>query len=425
MPLKRYSYRADLSESQRRDAVRLFGCVRVVWNDALRMSEDAYAATGRKPSRGDLSRALTIAKTTEARAWLADVSSVPLQQSLADLDKAYRAFFDSVTGKRKGTKVRPPRFKKRGHRQSARFTRAAGFKVTTTTHGVGFVTLPKIGRVRFRLSRDLPSNPTSVTLIQTPDARFHVSFVVDEPSEDRRPVVSTADDTRPSVGIDVGLTSLAAITRSDGTRTKLDNPRWTRTRSVKIARAQRAYARKQKGSKNQDKARIKVAVHHRKATDARHDHYRKLAHELVRENQAVAFETLNLRGLGQTRLARSLHDAAWGTLFRYTAEAASEYGTDVIHIGRFEPTTQTCSVCGAPGGKKPLHVRVWTCAECGTELDRDYNAAVNIMVAAGLALAEPRETLNACGGSVRRRLAVADPVKQEPTERTASSDAAA
>lgn len=418
MPLKRYNYRADLSESQRRDAVRLFGCVRVVWNDALRKCQETYAEAGHKPSRGELSRALTVAKTTEERAWLADVSSVPLQQSLADLDRAYRAFFDSVTGRRKGPKVRPPRFKKRGQRQSARFTRNASFTVTTTTHGVGFIRLPKIGRVRFRLSRDLPSSPTSVTLIQTSDGRFNVSFVIDEPSKDRSPLGATGVDARPSVGIDVGLTSLATITRSDGTRTKLDNPRWARTRAAKLARAQRAYARKQKGSKNSDKARIKVAVQHRKATDARHAYYRQLAHELVRDNQAVAFETLNLRGLGRTRLARSLHDAAWGTLFRYVAEAAPTYGTDVIHIGRFEPTTQTCSVCGTPGGKKPLHVRVWTCAECGTILDRDYNAAVNIMVAAGLA-----ETLNACGGSVRRQLAVAVPVKQEPTERTA--DAAA
>ena len=426
MPLKRYQYRADLTPGQRQDAARLFGCVRVAWNDALRLSEDTYRATGKKPSRSDLSRALTLSKMTDERAWLADVSSVPLQQTLADLDKAYRAFFDSVSGKRRGSRLRPPRFKKRSHRQSARFTRNAGFTVRMTTHGVGFVRLPKIGQVRFRLSRDLPNPPTSVTLIRESDGRYYVSFVVDVPAENRRTSVDAVDE-RPSAGVDVGLESLAAIVRSDGSREKITNPRWARTRAVKLARAQRVYSRTKKGSKNREKARIKVATQHRKATDARHAHHRQLADRLARENQAVAFETLNMRGLGRTRMARSLHDVAWGVPMQYTREAAEKYGTDVIHIGQFEPTTQTCSVCGAPGGKKPLRIRIWMCETCGTRLDRDYNAATNIMVAAGLA-----ETLNACGrdiaaggggnasggGSVRRRLAVADPVKQEPTKRT-------
>ena len=402
--LKRYRYRAYPTRQQCVSAVQLFGCVRVVWNDALAARETARRNGGPVPSRADLSAALTTVKKTPERAWLSGVSSVPLQQSLADLDRAYRNFFDSRTGKRKGRTVNPPRFKKRSNRQSARFTRNAAFKVCETTHGVGFVTLPKIGRIRYASSRPLPSDPSSVTLIREPDGRFYVSFVVDV---DDTPL----DSAHTVAGVDVGLADLAVVARSDGSRTKHPNPRWLRCQERKLARAQRALSRTKKGSANREKARRKVAIHHRKVRDARLDHHHKLALKLVRENQTVAVEGLAVSGLSRTRLAKSVHDAGWATLLRLLQEKAHTHHRQVIIIDRWEPTTQTCSVCGTRDGKKPLSIRVWTCPTCGCGLDRDYNAAVNIIVAAGLA-----ETLNACGGSVRRQLAVADPVKQEPTE---------
>lgn len=211
----------------------------------------------------------------------------------------------------------------------------------------------------------------------------------------------------------MGLTDLAVIARSDGTREKVSNPRWLRAKERRLARAQRSLSRKQRGSANREKARHRVAVEHRKVREARLDHHHKLALRLVRENQAVAVEGLSVAGLARTRMAKSIHGAGWATLLRLLHEKADTLGRQVIVINRWEPTTQTCSACGAPGGKKPLSVRTWMCEVCGTTLDRDYNAAVNIMLAAGLA-----EMVNACGGSVRRRLAVADPVKQEPTERS-------
>jgi putative transposase len=256
-----------------------------------------------------------------------------------------------------------------------------------------------------------------VTVVREPDNRFYVSFVVDEPAVEAAPPEM---DARPHAGVDVGLIDIATVVRSDGTRTKLSNPRWARTRAGKLARAQRAYARTQKGSNNRQKARQRVAVQHRKTREARADHHHKVALQLVRENQTVALETLNLNGLARTRLAKSFHDAGLGLLVQLIVEKAPRHHTVVVRTGRWEPTTQTCSVCGTPGGKKPLSVRAWTCTGCAAVLDRDFNAAVNIMVAAGLA-----ETLNACGGSVRRRLAVADPVKQEPTEQTPPQGAAA
>ncbi|WP_353301191.1 RNA-guided endonuclease InsQ/TnpB family protein [Kocuria rosea] len=412
--MKRYRYRAYPDGDEKRALSKVFGCVRVVFNDVIAVRQASYLAGEPYPTAGELSkRLLTAAKRTPERAWLSEVSSVPLQQALRDADRAYRSFFDSMTGRRRGKRAGIPRFRTRRGKQSARFTRNAGFRVEETTHGVGFLTLPKIGRIRFVLSRPVPSEPSSVTVIQEADGCYYVSFVVAAPDAERLEPVQRA------AGVDVGLTHLAAITYSDGTRQKVPNPRWLRTKERDLARAQRSLSRKQRGSKNREKARRRVSVLHRKVRETRLDHHRKLALRLIRENQAIALEGLNVAGLARTRMGKSVNDAGWATLTRLIREKAADHGRDVRTISQCEPTSQLCSVCGAKDGPKPLHIRVWTCVECGTALDRDFNAAVNIMVAAGLA-----ETLNACGGDVRRTLACADP-GEAGTRRTDREIAAA
>ena len=178
MSIKRYRYRAYPRKGQKQPIAALFGCVRVVYNDALAYSQEQYQQTKKKPSNNELSARLTHQKHTPEKAWLKNVSAVPLQQSLRDLDKAYTNFFASITGKRKGVRIGAPKFMKRSSKQSARFTSQA-FKIRQTTHRVGFVKLPKIGDIRFNLSRTLPSPPTSVTLIREPDGAYYVSFVVE------------------------------------------------------------------------------------------------------------------------------------------------------------------------------------------------------------------------------------------------------
>ena len=412
--LKRYRYRAYPTEAQANALARVFGCVRVVFNDVVAAREAARQGGEPFPTAGELSKQLlTEAKRTPERAWLAEVSAVPLQQSVRDADRAYRNFFDSIAGKRKGRKVGAPRFKSKHGKQSARFTANARFTVDETADGVGHVRLQKVGRVRFASSRPLPTIPSSVTVIREADGRYYLSFVVEVPAPVPLP------NTERSAGVDMGLIDLAAIVYSDGMREKITNPRWLRTRERALARAQRSLSRKQKGSNNRAKARREVAALHRKVRETRADHHHKLARRLVRENQTVALEGLSVAGLGRTRLAKSVHDAGWGTLIRLIKEKAATHGRDARVISRWTPTTQPCSVCGAPGGKKPLHIRQWACTECGTILDRDYNAAVNVMVAAGLA-----ETLNACGPDVRPRLAGA--VRDEAgTHRTNRTRAAA
>jgi putative transposase len=188
----------------------------------------------------------------------------------------------------------------------------------------------------------------------------------------------------------------ATIAASDGSIEAIVNPRHLRAAEVRLARAQRQLSRKRKGSKNRAKARLRVAVAHRRVRDQRADHHHKLALRLIRENQTIAVEDLAVAGLVRTRLAMSVHGAGWGTFLRLLETKAAQHGRQVVKVGRWEPTSQTCSVCGHRDGPKPLSVRAWACPGCGTIHDRDGNAARNILVAAGLA-----ETLNACGGPVR------------------------
>jgi putative transposase len=353
----------------------------VVFNDALAARQAAYAAGERYISDAEMSRRLTVSKKDPERAWLAEVSSVVLQQALADLNQAYRNFFASVAGKRKGPGVSPPRFRSRkDSRQAIRFTASARFRVLEN----GRLRLPKIGDVEVRRSRSLPAKPSSVTVTRDAAGRYFASFVV----EVNPP---TLPQTAAECGIDLGLGHFAVL--DDGT--KVAAPRFLRRAEKKLKRAQRDLSRKEKGSRNRDKARVRVARAHAHVTDARRDFHHKLSTSIIRENQAVTVEDLAVRGLARTRLAKSVHDAGWSAFVRMLQYKAQLYGRQFHKIGRFEPTSQVCSACGVKDGPKPLAVRLWTCKECGTVHDRDVNAAKNI------AALGRREALNARGGQVR------------------------
>ena len=376
----RYSYRLDPQPRHRIALGKAFGCARVVFNDALCAREAAHQARERYVTDSELSARLTAAKKVPERAWLSDVSAVVLQNALADLNAAYRNYFASIKGTRKGPKVGKPRFRSRkDHRQAIRFTANARFKVLSN----GKLRLPKIGDVPVRWSRPLPSQPSSVTVVKDSAGRYFASFVVET-------VPDALPRTEPVVGIDLGLTHFAVL--SDGR--KIESPRFLRRAEKNLKRRQRDLSRKQKGSRNRDKARVKVARAHAKVADARRDFHHQLSTALIRDNQAVAVEDLAVRGLGRTRLAKSVHDAGWASFVGMLEYKARLYGREFHRIGRFTPTSQTCSACGVKDGPKPLHVREWQCGSCGAHLDRDINAAVNVATAAGLAV-------TACRAQVR------------------------
>jgi putative transposase len=373
----RYRYRAYPTSGQAAMLARTFGCARVVYNDAIWLRNHCYQA-GQKLSDSEIqTRVITDAKQTDERAWLSEVASVALVQSCQDARRAYRNWFDSLSGKRKGRKVGHPRMKRRRGRQSIRLTRS-GFSIRPD----GRVYLAKIGEVKVRWSRKLPSEPSSVTVILEPDGRYYLSFCVERGAQ---PLPVTDHEA----GVDLGLSRL--LTTSDGQI--VENPRFLRNRQRKLARLQRAASRKQKGSANYRKANKRVAIAHRKVREARLDHAHKTALRLIRENQAVYAEDLAISGLARTRLAKSVHDAGWSQLLRLLAEKAEHYNRTFIQIGRFVPTSQTCSACGKLDGPKPLSVRTWTC-QCGAVHDRDVNAARNILAAGRT------ERLNACGERV-------------------------
>lgn len=390
----RYNFRLYPTADQRQALGRAFGCARVVFNDGLRVRQDARAAGLPYITDRELFRRLTAAKQTPERVWLNEVSSVVLQQALADLNTAYRNFFRSVTGKGQGRHVGPPRFRsKKDNRQSIRFTRNARFTVTQA----GRLRLPKIGDVPVRWSRDLPSEPSSVTVTLDAAGRYHASFVVEAADE---PLAQVNHE----VGIDLGLTTFAAF--SDGQ--KLDNPRFARQAERKLARAQRALARKQKGSNNRKKARSRVARCHAKVRDTREDWLHQESTRIIRDNQAVYVEDLAVSGLARTRMARSVNDAGWSTFICMLEYKAARHGRTFGKVDRWFPSTRLCSDCGTIGDRKPLNVREWECP-CGAMHDRDINAAINILAAGRADRPTPVETTSDSGSLGQLSL------KQEPT----------
>lgn len=417
---QRYSYRASPTSRQQRDLSRLFGCCRYIYNSVVADRQMVYETglhevtevrpTKKNPHRTvrsfDANRqAALITYERSRKPWLNDVSSVALIQSMRDAEQAFTNFFTSVTGRRKGPRVGFPRFKSRfSGKQSARFT-SNGFRVDGDR-----VFIAKIGWVKFVLSRKLPSMPSSVTITRKPDQTYEVSFVVEVEPVDLTPAVER------HAALDAGLDSFASVVCSDGTREKIGNPRFYRKQHRKLRKAQRALSRKQgpdkrsrqKPSNGWKKQQAKVARLHSRVAHARQDFARKAARRLASENTTIAIESLNIRGLARSGghnaqgrgLRRSVHDVAWGAFFAALARIAG---------GRLIPvdpacTSQTCSVCGVPDGPKPLSVREWMCQSCGAILDRDWNAAVNILLAAGQV-----ESRNAGGGDVRLQLAEAVP----------------
>ncbi|WP_230843743.1 RNA-guided endonuclease InsQ/TnpB family protein [Gloeobacter morelensis] len=359
----RFRYRLYPHPAQRFWLAKTFGCARMVFNDGLRIRQQAHQ--NGEPYIGDTElqkRVITQAKQTPERAWLAEVSSVALIQSLADLHQGFRNFFHSLSGKRQGAKVNPPRFKKKTDKQAIRFTRN-GFKVHSQS-----VFIAKVGHIPIEWSRPLSSQPSSVTIIRDKAGRHFASFICEVQAE-------PLPENDVAIGIDVGLTTFA--TYSDGE--KVENPRIFRKLERKLARLQRQHAKKQKGSKRRAKMRLKVAKLHAHIKDKRSDFLHKLSTPILRKNHTVVVEDLCIKGLGRTRLAKSFQDAGFGMFLSMLEAKALKYGRELLKVGRFYASSQICSACQHQDGPKPLWVRRWSCSACKAEHDRDENAAKNIL----------------------------------------------
>ncbi|MEV6240872.1 RNA-guided endonuclease TnpB family protein [Lentzea sp. NPDC051838] len=367
-----YKYRFYPTEEQAAELLRTFGCVRLVYNMALEARTTAWNCDRRRVTYSDMSSMLTAWKKSEELRFLRDVSSVPLQQALRHLHNAFENFF--------ANRARYPRFKSRKKvRASAEYTRSA-FRWRSGQLLLAKMTAP----LAIVWSRPLPegSEPSTVTVSRDGAGRWFVSVLVETYVDHYAPVAS-------AVGVDVGLNALVTLSTGE----KIANAQHEQRYRERLARAHRALARKQKGSANRQKTRRKIARLCARIADRRRDFLHKLSTRLVRENQAIVIEDLNVRGmLGNPSLARAISDASWSEFRRMVEYKASWYGRDVIVTDRWFPSTKTCSVCGRRVDDMPLKVRMWTCP-CGAVHDRDVNAAKNIL-AAGLAV-------EACGDGVR------------------------
>ena len=235
-----------------------------------------------------------------------------------------------------------------------------------------------------------------MTITREADGTWWATFVVEVPKRVTAPVKNRV------AAIDLGLESFAAIVYSDGTREKIANPRFLRESERKLARAQKNLSRKAKGSNNREKARVQVARAYAGVRNQRLNHARQLAARLIRENQTIVIESLNIAGMAKTRLGKSINDAGWAAFLQALASGAEHKGRELIVAPPAFPSSRTCALCGVNSGAKALSIREWTC-ECGARLDRDWNAATNLLMLA----ARSAESQNACGRDVRRQLASA------------------
>jgi len=376
---------------------RTIGCCRFVYNKALHERSEAWVQGKRKLGYAEQDKRLTAWKKTEELGFLNEVSSVPLQQAVRHLQTAYSNFFQK--------RAKYPSFKKRRRGGSAAYTRS-GFRMQD-----GQLYLAKMeAPLAIHWSRPLPEGiePSTVTVSLDSAGRWHVSMLCEDAS------IKPLKRVKAAVGIDVGLNALVTLSTGE----KLANPRHDNRELARKRVLSRRYARTQKGSRNRDKARLKLARLHARVGDRRRDHLSKLSTRIVHENQVVVVEDLNVRGMVRNRsLARAISDAGWSMLVTMLAYKCAWYGRDLIKVDRFFPSSKTCSACGLIRERLDLSVRTWRC-ECGAEHDRDHNAAKNIC-AAGLAVSAGNRA-KVCGPGVRQRTlrgAVQSGLKQKPVPR--------
>lgn len=370
MSKRAYKYRFYPTDEQKRILAQTFGCVRFVYNWGQHTRSTAYKERGEKLNYNALAAMLPDLK--KQYPWLADVSSVPIQQSLRHLDTAFKNFFEG--------RAEYPTFKKKQNEQSATYASNA-FKWDGNA-----LTLAKMDKpLDIRFHRVLPNGikPSSVTITKDCANRYFVSMLVEDDIKPL-PVVNK------QVGLDLGLKSMVILSTGEA----VGNPRYYAKDEKRLAKAQRRHARKKKGSKNRDKARLKVARVHARINDRRRDYQHKLSTRIVNENQVICIESLAVKNMVKNHtLAKAISDVGWGEFVRQLEYKSQWYGRSLVKIDRFFPSSKTCHACKHVLDSLPLDIREWVCPECGVFHDRDSNAALNIL-AEGLSVA-------ACGGSVR------------------------
>ncbi len=352
---------------------RTMGGARLVYNKALAARTEAWYERQDRVGYSQTSSMLTNWKKEEELDFLNEVSCVPLQQGLRHLQTGFTNFFAG--------RAKYPNFKKKHNGGSAEFTKSA-FRWKNGQVFLAKCTTP----LPIRWSKQIPERcvPSTITVKLTPAGRWFVSILVDDYT------IKPLPKSDKSIGLDVGITSLIATSNGD----KITNPKHFKKLRKKLKRTQKALARKQKGSNNRKKAQVQVAKVYAQIADARKDFLHKLTTQILRENQTIVVEDLAIKNMMKNhKLALAISDASWGELIRQLSYKCQWYGRELIKRDRWFPSSLRCGNCGHIINELPLNIREWECPKCGTNHDRDINAAKNIL-AAGLAV-------SVCGATVR------------------------
>ena len=365
---KAYKFRIYPNADQEVLIIKTIGCVRFVYNYFLALWNEEYSKNGKGLTYNSCSAMLPQMKKNEATSWLKEVDSIALQSSIKNLSDSFSRFFKKQTNR--------PRFKSKKNPVQSYTTKNVNNNIMITDR---FVTLPKLGIIKFAKSRELKGRILNATIRKNPSGKFFVSILCEEE-------VPELPETSLEIGIDLGITDFAILSNGQ----KIDNNRFTSKMEKTLKREQRKLSRrallaKKAGkelfeARNYQKQKKKVARLHEKVINQRTDFLNKLSTEIVKNHDSICIEDLNTKGmLRNHKLAKSISDVSWFSFVSKLQYKAEWYGREIIKVDKWFPSSQLCSKCGHKDGKKSLEIREWTCPVCHAHHDRDINASKNIL----------------------------------------------
>ena len=358
--IRAYKYRLYPTAEQATFFEKSFGCCRFVYNWALQRRIETYQNNGERLSYVSIAKELTSLKKQEETEWLSEVSTQSLQSSIRNMDAAFTRFFREKKGF--------PKFKsKKRNKSSFQFVQ----NVCVDFEGKR-IQMPKVGKVKFACDRTFVGKIGTCTVSKSPTNKYYISITVDDGKPmPEKPMI----DFKTSVGIDVGIKDFAVLSNGQ----VFENPKFLEKAEKRLKVLQRRLAKKQKGSKRRERARLAVAKQHERIRNKRTNFIHQVTSKIVRENQTIVVEDLNVDGMLKNHcLAKSISSVAWSEFFRQLQYKCDWYGKNLVRIGRFEPSSKMC-MCGNVYKDLKLSQRRWVCPSCGRDNDRDLLAAVNIL----------------------------------------------